>query len=915
LRTRGAWLTVQNVERVEAVIGRRNELAEVERFLAGLADGPAAVTISGPPGVGKSTVWLAGTALAEGAGCRVLAARPTGAEASLSFAALADLLAPVEDAVLAELPAPQQRALDVALLRDEAHGPVDSRAVATALWNVLRSLAAEQPILIAVDDAQWLDEATFAALRFALRRLGREPVGALVTVRGSTEFEPLPGTELVLAPLSAAAMHDVIRERVGLALGRPTVVRIVQRSAGNAYYALEIARELARRGTDAGEELPLPPRLETLTVARLARLPAATRDALLLAAALAVPSTALVAAADLEPAEDEGLVRIDLDGRIWFEHPLAAAAVYESSTPARRRRVHRLIAGRIEDKEERARHLALAAHGADETVAAELDEAAADAGARGAPAAAAELGRLALAQTPRDATAARVRRSLTLARRLVDLGDVPAARAVLEACDRAVVEGELRVELLLELGTVLWYERELDRGYGLLREALDDARDPAVIARIHRGAAWLSQEVDLERAIPHADAAVQLLDPDQSPGGYSWSLLHGAYLRLLAGHGADEAAFLRGRELQLRGVAHEDSSPVLGMWQIFHDDFAGARALYERGLAATQAEGDQMSVLGTLLRLAELACWTGNLADAERYAAEATELAACLGTAAFLGGALYVRGLVDAQLGRVDEARAAGVRIVELFGHETQGLLGEWILGFVALSVGDPAGADEHLSRAADRLAALGYREPARFRFQPDHIEAVVQLGDLERAQMLLDALEERGRVFPRPWALATAARCRALLLAARGETAAASEAVDEALEHHIRLDMPFERARTLLVQGTLFRRRRQKRRSREALEEAAAIFEHVGARLWVAKAREELRRVAARRAPVELSETERRIATLAAAGLSNPEIAAQVFVSRKTVEANLARAYRKLGISSRAQLGRALDRESGAIS
>src|SRR5207248_11398817 len=148
------------------------------------------------------------------------------------------------------------------------------------------------------------------------------------------------------------------------------------------------------------------------------------------------------------------LVRTDLDGRIGFELPLAAAAVYESATPARRRRMHRLIAARVCDKEERARHLALAADGPDEAVTVELDEAAADAAARGASAAAAELARLALAQTPANATALRVRRSLTLAPRLVRPGDVPAARDVLEACERTAVDDELRTELLHELGTV-----------------------------------------------------------------------------------------------------------------------------------------------------------------------------------------------------------------------------------------------------------------------------------------------------------------------------------------------------------------------------------------------------------------------------------------------------------------------------
>jgi DNA-binding CsgD family transcriptional regulator len=232
----------------------------------------------------------------------------------------------------------------------------------------------------------------------------------------------------------------------------------------------------------------------------------------------------------------------------------------------------------------------------------------------------------------------------------------------------------------------------------------------------------------------------------------------------------------------------------------------------------------------------------------------------------------------------------------------------------VALSLGEPAAADAHYTRAAAMVDALGLREPARFRFHPDQIETVVQLGDLERARTLLDALDARGRTFPRPWILATGARCHSLLLAAQGDLEQSLAAAEDALVQHDRLAMPFERARTCLVAGTVLRRLKQKRRARARLEEAGRVFASLGAVLWSATATRELARVAARHAPVALSPTELQIAQLAASGLSNPEIASRVFVSRKTVEANLARAYRKLEISSRAQLSRALEREPDAI-
>jgi DNA-binding NarL/FixJ family response regulator len=908
---------------VAPIVGRESEIAVVEAFLAGDDRGARALAIVGAPGIGKTTVWQAGVELARATGYRVLSARPSGAEASLSFAGLADLLAPVDPAALARLPAPQRHALEVALLRKDAGGArIDARATSTATCSLLAGLAADEPTLLAIDDAQWLDGATDRALRFALRRLQDVPLRVLCAVRAEdvrpetfeSALEPDGRVELALAPLSVAAMHAVIDARLGGSLRRPALVKVVQHSGGNAFYAIEIAREWLRLGADQAS-LPIPAGVFALVRARVARLPAPARDALLLASALAVPTTALVGDDDLLAADDEGLVRVEDDGRIGFEHPLVAATVYESASSARRRHAHRVLAERVEDKEERARHLALATVGPDVQVAAALDGAATHAAARGASASAAEIALLALDLATERAGEPPVRRSLAAAHYLLDAGDTASARAVLEACDPTSVEGDLRAELLSQLGYILWYEGDHERGYELIAEALVYAGDPEVAARAHGAAAWLSQDSDLARAIAHDEAAVALLDPERSPGRYSWSLLHGAYLRLLNGEGADEDAYRRGRGLQERGVEWDDTSPVLGMWPLFKDEFAVSRGFYEAGLERSRAEGDETSVQGTLVRLVEIDCWTGRWADADRIAAEGVDLAHRVGTSAFLGSALYARGLVDAHLGRVEETRAAGERIVELFPDaDPQRALGHWLLGFLALSLDQPAAADEHYGRAAAIVDGLGQQEPARFRFHPDHIEAVVRLGEVERARVLLGALEDRGRRFPRPWILATAARCSALLLSAERDQEAALAAVEAALEHHERLEMPFELGRTQLVRGQVLRRLKQKRDARGALEEAREIFQRLGADLWTGRTDAELQRVAVRRAPRELSATELRIARLAASGLTNRAIAAQVFVTQKAVEANLARAYRKLGIRSRAQLSRALDARASRL-
>jgi DNA-binding CsgD family transcriptional regulator len=906
------------------VVGRRSELDAIEAFLARASDGAAAFAVIGPAGIGKTTLWKAGIGLAAERGWRPLVAQPAGVEASLSFAGLVDLFAHVDDAELDFLPTPQRRALTAALLRDEpVDGRIDPRALATATANAVLELARAGPVLVAVDDAQWLDKATADALYFALRRCADATIGVLCSVRTEggrpNTFETaLPEdrcVDLELAPLTVAAMHEVIRARLGRSLPRPTLVKILERTGGNAFYALEIARELARRGDDAPRELPIPTSAQELVRVSVGRLPRATRHALLLASALAVPTTAVGSPDAFEPAESAGVIRIDAGGRIHFEHPLLAAAIYESASPSRRRSVHRELVAYSDDLETRARHLALAADGADEAVAAELDAAATHTAARGASAAAAELAGLALQTTPGEAQEARARRTLALAHHLLDAGESAHSRAVLEAFDAYSVEGDLRAELLRDRGYGLWYEGERESGYRLVLDALECVRDRELAARTHAAAAWLWHDGDLDRAIAHADAAVALLDPEEQPGPYSWSLLLGAYLRLLNGAGDDEAAYRRGRELQARPIDWDDTSPVLGMWPLVHDRFRESRDFYERGLERSQAEGDVTSVQGTLVRLAEIACWTGDWVDADRVADECMALADRTASSAMLGSSLYARGLVDAHLGHLDEARAAGEHIVAGFGSTTQGALGHWLLGFVALSLGDAKTADLEYSQAQAIVDAQGQREPARYRFQPDHVEAVVELGDVTRARALLGRLEQRAASFPRPWILATNARCRALVAAADGDLAAAAAAAAEAMGHHEELEMPFERARTLIVQGRILRRLKRKRDARAALEEALRLFAGLGAATWARTADAELSRLATRRAPDELTPTERRIAELAATGLSNPEIATRVYVSRKTVEANLARAYRKLGISSRAQLGQALAGDAKPIS
>ncbi|MGZ4203085.1 MAG: helix-turn-helix transcriptional regulator, partial [Thermoleophilaceae bacterium] len=270
-------------------------------------------------------------------------------------------------------------------------------------------------------------------------------------------------------------------------------------------------------------------------------------------------------------------------------------------------------------------------------------------------------------------------------------------------------------------------------------------------------------------------------------------------------------------------------------------------------------------------------------------------------------GALLTLAMVSAIRGDAAASRAHAdevLAISERIGWPWGTAIALWTLGFLALSEGDAPAAVQFLGPLAAATEAIGLYEWSIAKPLPDAIEALVATGDLDTAGRLTDALAAWGRTHDRPWSLALSGRCRALLEAAAGDLDSAQAAAKRALADHARLPMPLEHGRTLLILGQLQRRRGERRAARESLERATAIFEDIGAPLWAEKARAEVRRIGVRRAPTELTENERLVAELAATGATNREIAERLFMSRRTVEANLARAYRKLGIHSRAELG-----------
>ncbi len=913
---------------VGGALGRDTELAQIEAWLAPGQAGPRLVLlIEGEPGIGKTTLWTEATRRARAAGWHVLSCRPAASDAGLPHVGLADLLRSVPDDAFARLPAPQRRALGVALLREEAGGAdLDPRAVGTGLTALLGLIASDGPLLLAVDDAQWLDPASARALGFALRRLDEQQLrlvttvrtegpagqrtGAFATVAASLDRQAI--TRIEVGPLTVAAIHQMFARTLGSSFARPVLVRIHRDAGGNPFYALEIGREVQRLGVPTpSQPLPVPGDHRDLVLLRLRRLPQATRDVLAVVAATARPSTAGLDLDALAPAEVAGIVRVRPGGRTEFTHPLFGSALYSSLPEASRRRLHRDLAERATSPEERARHLALAADGPDEATAAALDEAAAAAAAHGAADVAVELAELARNLTPPGDTPTLIRRETELAERRYFAGDPTGARQELERFLASLPAGEDRALVLLELGSLLWVQGESEDGLAMMTQALGEAATPGLRAGIHTRIASGSDDADV--AVEHGEAALALINEDEDPQLYSYALLLVAMFKLYSGRGADHAAVEKGIRLQ-RQAAGWVMSPVPAFWARNFDDFGTARQRLEDFIGALRKQGDDAQVGPALTHLARIEAMTGHMDSANALTSEAVELAAQTEQETYLDVALCARAHVRAYAGELDDARTCARDVLDRLGDRPDAVLegmAREALGLAALQTGDLAEADRQFTRAEEINDLVHNREPANQRFQADHAEAVIGIGDTGRAERLVARLEARAAALPRPWILAVSCRCRGLLNAASGDLDQALADYQRALTAHERLDMPVELGRTLLAQGRLHRRRNERQRAQDCLSRAAAAFDAAGAPQWAAVARAELGRAQGRRGSADrLTPTELQVAELAVAGLRNTEIAARLFLSGKTVEANLSRIYRKLGVRSRTELAAKMPRQ-----
>lgn len=908
------------------VIGRERELAQLTEFVKVGGTQSRVFVIAGEAGIGKSSLWRVGLSAAEEARSLVLKSAPTEPESALAYAVLGDLLDPLPSEAMAALSDPLRSALEVALFRAPVStGVADQLAVSTAVLRLLRQLADDRPVLLAIDDLQWCDSPSLRVLAFALRRLEDRPVRMLAALRLPT----LSDLELVvrraagdsellhleLGPLPEAAIDDLLLQRLRRSL-RPPELRHVRRvSAGNPFFALEIGRFIAEHPEALSREgqHAVPASLADLLRDRLSSLSPPAQEVLLAMSALSRPDSELLAAfaRETEAALDEA-ARAEViergSGRLRFTHPLLASVIYSLTDAVSRRELHVRLADLVNEPEERARHLALSATGPNAKVAEALETAARAANGRGAADGAAQLARQAWDLTPSEDNEARERRRILTADYLMRAGDVPEARRLLEEMLREGPESRRPIEALRLMGTLTLGGEDLVAAERYLTEALARAREnPDAEMRVLRDLVRVFiQQGKHDQALHYGRRFREVAEAagDEAFAAVAWSLIASSQTRL-------EPTSREAREFAVALAEDRVRVPLpdgagglhpLMEWAVllkFTDDFAHARALFKRILTLTEGRDESIRA-PVLFHFAEMECWAGDWNLAAFYARECEKSVIHTGHDGYFRLSLNARALLHCCRGEFDEARVAAreaVAVSQAVGDEPYLRRGLATLGATELAAGDAAAANAIF----DSLRVRGRHERyiGVVRSEGDEAEALIAAGRFAEAGVVADWLSRATD----PWPLVARTRIRALTAAAEGDIDASLTAFERALEAHAALEMPLERARTLLAYGQALRRGKRKRPARERLESALAEFRRLGAAAWARRAESELERTGAAAAGISLTPTESRVADLVAAGRTNKEVAAQLFMSVKTVEANLSRVYGKLGVRSRTEL------------
>jgi DNA-binding CsgD family transcriptional regulator/tetratricopeptide (TPR) repeat protein len=866
--------------RLPMIVGRDEELSRA----AALLDTGSALLLKGDAGIGKTTVWRAACQLALSRGFRVLAATPAEAEQTFSYSVLGDLFEDIGYEPFAALPPVQRRAVERSLLLADDEGAADARTVAVAVRNVLHTLAHSEPVLIAIDDVQWTDSASTAALDFALRRLGNARLRVLLAVRTGHAVPFMSSSERVdIGSLSLGALHHLVVERLGKTFSRTGLRRLHEVSGGNPFYALELAR-----ASRPDEEIVFPESLEAVVADRIRALPSDTLRALAVLA-LAGDSQSQPA---LEPAVDAGVLERAGD-ELRFSHPLLAEASVALVGPRERRALHREIAAAASDPEQRARHLARAAHGPDEQIATALAEAAASTSRRGAPAASAELWRLAAQLTLPDDVEVHRERLVHAGIAHILAGDIDEGSRLISQHIEDLPPGSVR-----DLGVVhhalALAQKDISATIPKLERALTEVVDERTRMRLVGFlCAFHSISGDY---IGAADLAAAHLHEAESIGGATLA----AALVLCVQY--ELALDRQPNELLERALANGlegEAEPwyslarVRASAHLREGRFDEARVALVKALAELDERGEDIWRSTFQLTLVEIELSAGRLETARTLAEDVLDHAEQLGTPHMISLGLAATAVAELLRGHGAEARRRATRSLELAEEVNAGIASDqarFTLALIALTLGNAAEAAKIYSEVPE---AHWHRwwQVAGSRPLVDAIGALATSGAVQEADRLLSFLAADAR--ERPIA-------EAHLAAAHGDFERAIDLVRSAAQS----PAPLGQAREQLLYGTLLRRARHRTGARDALARARTEFEHLGTPLWLERVDEELSRLGGRTPSGNaLTPSEQRVAELVASGSSNKQVAATLVVSVATVEAHLSRIYAKLGVRSRTAL------------
>lgn len=906
-------------------MGRRAERDAVERLLDGARAGHSGVlVVRGEAGIGKTALLEHARDAAELSGFRVESLTGAQSETQFAFAGLHQLCVPVLDRVGA-LPEPQQAALGVAFgLRG---GSVPERfLVGLATLNLLAEAAEGEALLCLVDDAQWLDEASAQVLAFVARRVGAERLALVFAVRDSDEsgapaFSGLP--ELRLDRLGESEAWALLTAAVRAPLDDVVRARIVAEARGNPLALVELHRIAQPAHLAGGFEVPdgpdVPRRIEHSFRQRSGSLPAETQLLLLVAAAEPTGDVALLwrAAAHLgvtpqaaAPAEAAGL--LEIDSRVRFRHPLVRSAVYQAATPPDRRRVHGALATVTDpgsDPDRRAWHRAQAVLGTDEEAAAELEQLADRARARGGLAAAGAFLQYAAELTPDPAT--RATRALKAAHAKHEAGAAEAALALLTVAAAGPLDDLQGARLELLRAQITFY---LTRGSDVPGMLLDAAKtlaplDP-VLARDTYLHALDTAIITGGPGLGLAEVASTARHAPAPPGTPRPSdlLLDGLVARYAEGYEAGVPGLRRALEASCaddppsRGAADGDSRRWLWLasrtaLMLFDDE--RAHQLAERNVRLARETGALASLPTALLFLAVLSALAGKPSRATELIAE--EHAVTEGSAAVsLRFGQLVLAAWRGHEAETVEIHETAVREAMDRGNRTEVALAHYALAVLQNGLGNYAVASDAAREACD-----SHEPPHTSLALPELVEAAVRAGRTEQAAVALEELDLRARATQSPWGLGLAVRSRALL----GMGDAAEADYREAIERLRGCRMGVYLARTHLVYGEWLRREGRRQDAREHLRTAHRLLTDMGAEAFAARAGRELRatgehpRKRTAQPADALTPHELHIARLVATGATSREVGAQLFLSPRTIEAHLRNIFRKLGITNRRQL------------